>query len=231
MVGAVYYWFPKMTGRLLDERLGQANFWTMFIGFNLGFFPMHLLGLMGMPRRIYTYSAAMGWSAMNMVVSLGSFLFAAGVLLLFVNIAVSLKRGRAAGPDPWSAPTLEWSVPSPPPAYNFAVIPTIESRHPLWEHWLRETPARSQLDEGMLLDHGRETIGTSALDGVPNLILEMPGDSIAPFVLACGLALGFAGALFHAWWIAGLGGAVVVAALIAWFWPWHGHADMDMADA
>jgi cytochrome c oxidase subunit I len=230
VVGAVYYWFPKMTGRLLDERLGQANFWTMFIGFNLGFFPMHLLGLMGMPRRIYTYSADMGWGMMNMIVSLGSFLFAFGVLLLFVNIAFSAKRGRIAGPDPWGAPTLEWSIPSPPPPYNFAVIPTIESRHPLWEHWLDETPARSRLDEGLLLDHGRETIGTTALDGTPNLILEMPSDTMAPFTLACGLALAFASALFHAWWIVGLGAAVVVAALIAWFRPRPVHADWDKAD-
>jgi cytochrome c oxidase subunit I len=230
VVGAVYYWFPKMTGRLLDERLGQANFWTMFIGFNLGFFPMHLLGLMGMPRRIYTYSAAMGWGTMNMIVSFGSFLFAFGVLLLFVNIAISAKRGRIAGPDPWGAPTLEWSVPSPPPGYNFAVIPTIESRHPLWEHWLDETPARSRLDEGLLLDHGRETIGTTALDGMPNLILEMPSDTIAPFALACGLALAFASALFHAWWMVGLGGAVVAGALIAWFRPRPLHADWDKVD-
>ncbi len=230
VVGAVYYWFPKMTGRLLDERLGQANFWTMFIGFNLGFFPMHVLGLMGMPRRIYTYGPGMGWGPMNLVVSLGSFLFALGVLLLFINIALSIKRGRVAGPDPWGAPTLEWAVPSPPPPYNFAVIPTVESRHPLWEHWLQETSARSRLDEGLLLDRGRETIGTTALDGEPNLILEMPSDTIAPFALACGLAMTFASALLHAWWIVALGLAVVAASMVAWFRPRRVHADMDKAD-
>jgi cytochrome c oxidase subunit 1/cytochrome c oxidase subunit I+III len=230
VVGAVYYWFPKMTGRLLDERLGQVNFWTMFVGFNLGFMPMHVLGLMGMPRRVYTYGSAMGWGPMNMIVSLGSFLFAAGVLLFFINIAVSLKRGRVAGADPWGAATLEWAIPSPPPAYNFAVIPTIESRHPLWEHWLNETPARSRLDEGFLLDHGRETVGTTALDARPNLILEMPTDSLAPFFLTCGLATGFVGALLHAWWIAGLGVVVVAASLVMWFWPRRVHSDMDKAD-
>ena len=138
VVGALYYWFPKLTGRLLDERLGDWNFWTMFVGFNLGFFPMHLLGLLGMPRRIYTYPTGMGWSALNLIVSLGSFLFAIGVLLLLINIAVSLRRGRRAGPNPWDAPTLEWSVPSPPPPYNFAVIPTVASRHPLWEERLQQ---------------------------------------------------------------------------------------------
>jgi cytochrome c oxidase subunit 1/cytochrome c oxidase subunit I+III len=230
VVGAVYYWFPKMTGRLLDERLGQWNFWTMFIGFNLGFFPMHLVGLMGMPRRIYTYGPQMGWGPMNLVISLGSLLFAIGVLLLLINVAVSLKRGRISGPNPWGAPTLEWSIPSPPPPYNFAVIPTIESRHPLWEEWLGQSPARSRLSEGLLLDRGRETIATTALDGEPNLILEMPADTIAPFALASGLAVIFASALFHAWWIAGLGGAVVAASLVAWFWPRRVHADMEKAN-
>ena len=230
VAGAVYYWFPKFTGRLLDERLGQWIFWMMFIGFNLGFFPMHLLGLMGMPRRIYTYGPGMGWTAINLVVSLGSFLFAVGVLLLLVNIAVSLRRGARAGPNPWGAPTLEWSVPSPPPPYNFAVIPTIESRHPLWERWLHETPARSRLDEGLLLDRGRETIGTTPLDAQPELILEMPADTLAPFILACGLSAGFVGALFHAWWAVTLGAVVVAGALVDWFWPRRVHADMEAAD-
>ena len=96
VAGALYYWFPKITGRMLNETLGRWNFWTMFVGFNLGFFPMHIAGLMGMPRRIYTYPDGMGWNGVNLVISVGSLLFAVGVLLLFVNIAVSLKRGRKA---------------------------------------------------------------------------------------------------------------------------------------
>ena len=164
VVGAIYYWFPKFTGRLLGETLGRWNFWTMFVGFNLGFFPMHIAGLLGMPRRIYTYADHMGWNGLNWIISAGSFLFAAGVLMLLVNIAVSLKRGKAAGPDPWGAPTLEWAIPSPPPEYNFAVIPTVASRHPLWEEALNETAGRSQLTRGYLLDHGRETIATTPLD-------------------------------------------------------------------
>src|SRR5665213_1109851 len=133
VVGAVYFWFPKMTGRLLDERLGQANFWTMFVGFNLGFFPMHLVGLMGMPRRIYSYVPEMGWGPMNLVISLGALLFAAGVLIFVWNVVRSLRNGVPAGDNPWDAPTLEWATSSPPPPYNFAVIPTVASRHPLWE--------------------------------------------------------------------------------------------------
>jgi cytochrome c oxidase subunit I+III len=230
VVGAIYYWFPKMTGRLLNERLGQWNFWTMFLGFNLGFFPMHLVGLMGMPRRIYTYGPEMGWGPMNLVISLGSLLFAIGVLVLLINVAISLRRGRISGPNPWGAPTLEWSVPSPPPPYNFAVIPVVATRHPLWEEWLDESPARSSLDQGLVLDRGRETIATTPLDAEPDLILEMPADTVAPFALACGLSIGFAAALFHLLWVATLAIVVVVASLIDWFWPRRVHADMEAAD-
>ncbi len=225
VVGAIYYWFPKFTGRLMNEPLGYCNFWTMFIGFNVCFFPMHFLGLMGMPRRIYTYPDHMGWSASNMVVSVGAFMFALGVLLLLINVAVSLKRGRPAGDNPWDAPTLEWSTTSPPPPYNFAVIPTIASRHPLWEDALNETPARSQLREGLLLDHGRETIATTPLDGEPDLILRMPSDSLAPFSLALGLAVMFAAAVPHDWGLVAVGMIICAAALLAWFWP--GRADTD----
>jgi cytochrome c oxidase subunit I+III len=229
VAGAIYYWFPKMTGRLMDERLGRWNFWIMFIGFNVCFFPMHTVGLLGMPRRIYTYSAGLGWETQNMVISLGSVLFAIGVMLLLVNVALSLKRGRPSGPNPWGAPTLEWSVPSPPPPYNFAVIPMVASRHPLWENQLDEGEARSSLTKGFLLDRGRETIATSALDGEPNLILEMPGDTLAPFFLAVGMSVLFVGALLHAWWAAVLGGAICLAALVAWFWPRRVHTDMEAA--
>ncbi len=227
VAGAVYYWFPKMTGRLMDERLGYWNFWTMFVGFNVCFMPMHTLGLLGMPRRIYTFAPGMGWDIQNLIVSIGAFVFAFGILLLLVNIALSLKRGRPSGDNPWGAPTLEWSVPSPPPSYNFAVIPIVASRHPLWEEQLAEGSQRSSLVKGLLLDHGRETVGTSALDGEPNLILEMPTDTIAPFALAVGLSILFSGALFQAWWVAGLGVMACAAALVLWFWPRRVHADME----
>ncbi|MGH7025694.1 MAG: cytochrome c oxidase subunit I [Caulobacteraceae bacterium] len=219
VVGALYYWFPKFTGRFLSERLGVWNFWTMFVGFNLGFFPMHLVGLMGMPRRIYTYPAGMGWATPNLIISLGGALFAVGVLLLLINIAISLKRGRPAPPNPWGAPTLEWSVPSPPPPYNFAVIPTVESRHPLWEEQLDESPRRTALGQGLLLDVGRETIGTTPLDGEPDLILRMPEDTLAPLAVAIGLAVLFATALAHIWWLVALGLLICGGALVAWFWP------------
>ncbi len=201
VIGGIYFWFPKMTGRMLDERLGRWNFWTLFIGFNLGFFPMHITGLMGMPRRIYTYPAGVGWDTLNLITTVGSFLFAAGILLLIINIVVSLRRGRVAGPNPWDAPTLEWSVPSPPPPYNFAVIPIIASRAPLWEDRLQEQEDRSSLNTGLVLDHGREALATTALDAEPDVILKMPEDTPLPLLLALALVVMLAGLLAHVWWL------------------------------
>jgi len=218
VVGGVYFWFPKMTGKLLDERLGRWNFWTMFIGFNLGFLPMHLSGLWGMPRRVYTYADGMGWNTLNMITSIGSFVFAIGVLLLIVNVLKSLKSGAPAGSNPWDAPTLEWATTSPPPPYNFPVIPTVASRHPLWEEQLGDA-VRSSIDRGMLLDEGKETIGTTALDAVPNMILEMPEDSYAPFLLTVGLSVLFVGMLVKLFTIIWIGVALTAVALLFWMWP------------
>ncbi len=219
VIGGIYYWFPKMTGRLMNERLGRWNFWTMFLGFNLGFFPMHISGLMGMPRRIYTYSPYLGWDTINLITSIGSFVFAAGVGLFVVNFLISMRRGKAAGSNPWDAPTLEWSVPSPAPPYNFRVIPTVASRHPLWEDRLNESAGRSTLDQGYLLDQGRETLATTILDAEPDLILKMPGDSYAPLWLALSLSVGFVGLILHAPWIAGLGALGLAASILGWMWP------------
>jgi cytochrome c oxidase subunit 1/cytochrome c oxidase subunit I+III len=217
--GAVYYWFPKFTGRLLDERLGQWNFWLMFIGFNLGFLPMHLNGLFGMPRRIYTYPDGLGWNTLNMIETVGAFLFAAGVLLLLVNVGRSLKRGAPAGANPWDGYSLEWSVPSPTPSYNFAVIPTVASRHPLWEERLAESDQRSILDRGLLLDHGKEYLGVSTMDADPEVILKAAEDTPVPFLLTLALVVLFTGLLVQLWWMAALGFLGALACLLAWLWP------------
>ncbi len=132
-LGALHYWFPKMTGRLLDERLGRWNFWLFVIGMNLTFFPMHLLGLMGMPRRVYTYPDLPGWGGLNLLQTIGAFVQAAAVLILLWNIAASLRRGRRAGDNPWNGWTLEWATSSPPPAHNFTALPAIRSARPLWD--------------------------------------------------------------------------------------------------
>jgi len=231
VMGATYFWYPKMTGRLLDEKLGRWNFWLVFIGFNLAFLPMHLTGLFGMPRRIYTYDANMGWTTLNLITTVGSFVLAIGVLLFFWNCWVSLRKGAFASANPWDAPTLEWSVSSPPPPYNFAVIPTVASRHPLWESRLEEENARSSLDRGLLLDQGKETIATTALDAEPDLILEMPEDTAAPLMLAIALTVVFAGLVLRTWPVVWLGTAGTLLALLAWLWPRRSLREREPAHA
>ena len=219
VVGGIYYWFPKFTGKMMNERLGRWSFWVMFIGFNLGFFPMHIAGLLGMPRRIYTYPEGLGWSTVNLVITLGSYLFAIGVLLFLINVWRSLKMGRPAGANPWDSHSLEWAAPSPPPPYNFAVIPSIASRHPLWENRLEGATGRSLIDEGMLLDNGRETIGTTVFDAEPDVILRMPGDSIAPLLLSVALVMLSVGLLFLSWPLVVVSTLASFVAMVAWLWP------------
>ncbi|MBX6363278.1 MAG: cytochrome c oxidase subunit I [Gemmatimonadetes bacterium] len=223
VMAGFYYWFPKMTGRLLDERLGKWNFWVMFVGFNLGFFPMHIAGLLGMPRRVYTYPAGLGWDGLNLLTTIGSYLFALGILLFLINVARSRRHGESAGPNPWDGGTLEWATPSPPPPYNFAVIPTVRSGYPLWEDRLGRlrgaAAARSVVTRGPVLDQGRETVDTSALDADPVAVLRMPQDSLWPFLLAVATSVAFYGAVFGAWWLAGLGALGIVATILGWLWP------------
>jgi cytochrome c oxidase subunit 1 len=142
---AIYYWFPKATGRMLSEKLGRWHFWLLVIGFNMTFITLHFAGVLGMPRRIYTYPADRGWDVWNLIASLGVPVQAVGLLLFLINVLLSLRRGKPAGDDPWDAWTLEWATTSPPPPYNFETIPEIRSRRPLWDlkhpddpDWLHE---------------------------------------------------------------------------------------------
>ncbi|HWU48582.1 MAG TPA: cytochrome c oxidase subunit I [Asticcacaulis sp.] len=219
VMGGVYYWFPKWTGHKTNEVLGRWAFGVLFTGFNLAFFPMHILGVLGMPRRIYTYAPGMGWSLLNLLVTLGAFLFALGVLIFLIDLLISARRGEPAGDNPWDAASLEWSMSSPPPAYNFRVIPIIASGHPLWEDRLNQSEQRSKLHEGFTLLEGRETLGTSPLDSEPNAILRMPGDHLAPFALGLAATVFFAALALHGWLWAGLALAACAATLIWWFWP------------
>jgi cytochrome c oxidase subunit 1 len=130
---AIYYWFPKATGKMLDEKLGKWHFWLIVIGFNLTFGPMHIAGILGMPRRIYTYAAGRGWEQWNLLSSIGVIFQGAAILCMVWNIIISLRSGRKAGNDPWDAWTLEWGTASPPPEYNFATLPTVRSSRPLWD--------------------------------------------------------------------------------------------------
>ncbi len=219
VVGGIYYWFPKVTGRLMNETLGKWSFWVMFLGFNLAFFPMHILGIEGMPRRIYTYDSGLGWGTPNLIVTIGAFVFAVGILLFLINVLVSVKHGDRAGANPWDGASLEWSTSSPPPVYNFAVIPIVASRYPLWEDRLDEGPERSSVGTGLLLDKGRETIGTTSLDAEPDVILKMPGDSYSPVLAALAMTGVFVCLLLHSWWGLAITSLLTLLIAIAWLWP------------
>ena len=133
LFAAFYYWFPKMSGRMLDETLGRLHFWLLFVGFHLTFDFMHIPGILGMPRRIYTYEPGRGWDTWNFIVTIGVVFQGLGILVFLINLLRSYRRGKVAGNDPWDAWTLEWSTSSPPPPYNFAAIPSVQSRRPLWD--------------------------------------------------------------------------------------------------
>jgi cytochrome c oxidase subunit 1 len=133
LFSGIYYWFPKMFGRSLSETIGKWHFWLMFIGMNLVFMPMHVLGIEGMPRRIYTYGPGRGWEIWNYLETIGAFLVALSILIFIVNYFVSMRKPQTNEADPWDGFTLEWTIPSPPPEYNFAEIPSVRSRRPLWD--------------------------------------------------------------------------------------------------
>ncbi|WP_244851159.1 cytochrome c oxidase subunit I [Caballeronia sp. SL2Y3] len=217
--GGITYWFPKFTGRLMSERWGKIAFWIILVGFNVGFFPMHISGLLGMPRRIYTYPEGMGWDTSNLITTIGSFIFAIGVGIFLINALVSAKRGKKAPQNPWDAPGLEWSTDSPPAAYNFAVLPIVESRHPMWEDRLQPKGRQSSLESGYLLHQGREALGVHPFNGKPDAILKMPEDAWSPFLLALFAALCFAALLLRSPWFTGLMVAGCGATLVAWMWP------------
>ena len=158
LLAAIYYWFPKFTGRLMDEKLGKWNFWTTFVGFNLTFFPMHFLGLEGMPRRYYSYAEGSGWWFWNVVVTAGAYLLGASILLFVYNIARSLQKGERADANPWDAATLEWATTSPPPHYNFGEVPEVHHRDPLWaqKYGIHEDETDIEVDvAGKDVGHGR----------------------------------------------------------------------------
>ncbi|MBX6342362.1 MAG: cytochrome c oxidase subunit 4, partial [Thermomicrobiaceae bacterium] len=209
ILGAIYYWFPKMFGRMLNDKLGQVQFWLTLIGFNVTFFPMHFLGVDGMPRRIYTYPDGMGWNTWNFVETLGAYLLGFSVLLLFVNMFVSLRQGVVAPADPWDGRTLEWSIPSPPPAYNFAVVPTVEARDEFWH----EKYGKAKVTKEQRV--ANET-------GNPHgHAIHLPPPSYFPVLAALGLAL-LAGGLIYTPVMSVVGGVLLVVSLYGWaFEPIH----------
>ncbi|WP_442037947.1 cytochrome c oxidase subunit I [Microvirga sp. 2MCAF35] len=212
LIGAVYYWFPKFTGRMMSERLGKWHFWLAFIGFNATFFPMHILGLMGMPRRVYTYLPEMGWGNLNLFTSFGAFLFFASFVLFLYNIVSSARRGTVAGPNPWGAGTLEWAAASPPRPQNFDRIPVVTNREPLWAN-------RGSLPvvAGLSVEN-REQIVTTVTDGRADLRETTPEPSIWPFMAAIATTILFIGSMFTPWALV-WGSVPLALALMGWFWP------------
>lgn len=212
LIGAIYYWFPKMTGRMMSERLGRWAFGLIFTGFHLTFFPMHILGLEGMPRRIYTYPPDLPWAGLNLFVSLSAVILAAGFLVFVVDVLRSYRHGPPAGANPWNASTLEWAMPSPPPPYNFRHIPVVESREPLW--WSGET---LPVATGLRLDR-RELIVSSVTSADPEARESSPADSIWPFLAAIATTVMLIASIFSPWAV--IWGAIPVAVtLTGWFWP------------
>jgi cytochrome c oxidase subunit 1 len=212
LLGAITYWYPKFTGRMMSEGLGTLSFWMVFLGFQLAFFPMHIAGLMGMPRRVYTYPAGMGLEIPNLLSSIGGLVVALAVLLFVINMLLSLTRGTLAEPNPWGAPSLEWAAASPPAPYNFAHIPLVQSRAPLWDE-----PGQHRVVHGLRVEE-RELLLTSVLDAVPET--REPSAEPSPWPLITGLAVTvmFVSSIFSPWAVV-VGAIPATIAMIAWFWP------------
>jgi len=220
ILGGMYFWFPKLTGRMYHEGVGKLSFWLTFLGTLITFFPMHIVGILGMPRRNYTYPPGLGWSFLNALETIGSYVLTIGLVMIVANLLISYFRGAEAGNDPFGGDTLEWSTTSPPPAYNYAVIPTVTSAYPMWDKEDREADSR-RLDRGEgLLNRGHETPATTVQDAEWDEILSMPPHSAWPPVSALMLAGIFSMLLLHHYWIAF--GFLVAGMLVLFRWHYRG---------
>jgi cytochrome c oxidase subunit I+III len=216
LFGGMYYWFPKVTGRMYDERLAQASFFVVFAGTALTFFPMHIVGLLGMTRRIYTYDHGLGWDTYNLIETIGGYILAAGILMIGVNLIMSYRRNVRSGRDPFNGGTLEWTVPSPPPHYNFAVIPKVTSAYPNWDLADREEDLRRLHRDELVLEGGHMTPVSSANDAVLEEIVDMPSESPWPIVVGLLTTFAFYLLLLHHPAIALGFFALVALALVGW---------------
>jgi heme/copper-type cytochrome/quinol oxidase subunit 1 len=212
LFGALYYWIPKITGRMLNEAAGKWHFWLFFIGFNMTFFPMHILGLRGMPRRVYTYPTSMPWANLNMLASLGAVLMTAAVLIFIANFFWHQKKGELAGDNPWGAATLEWATSSPPPVYNFAELPTVNGRDALWDA-LPNQPIVEGLDEDC-----RQVLMTRVMDADPDHRDEFPEPTPVPFIAAIATSGFFISTIFTA---KAFFPTIIVVGIVflIWYWP------------
>lgn len=211
---AFYYWYPKVVGRMLSERLGGWSFALIFLGLNITFFPMHQLGLEGMPRRVYTYLEGMGWGNLNLLITGGAFVLAFGFFLTFYNAYVSRRSGIVAGDNPWGADTLEWACASPPKNYNHRHIPVVKSRSPLWDE---EESGERILVSGIRADR-RELLVTSLLDARPQAVSIMPAPSIWPMLAAVWVGFGFLGFMVEPLSFV-IGFFMTFFMIVGWLWP------------
>ncbi len=223
MFAGIYYWFPKFTGRMMSERLGKWNFWLMFTGIHVTFFPMHIVGLLGMPRRIYTYPEESGWGIYNLISSLGLLLIIPGLGCFILNIIHSYRKGRPAGPNPWGSNTLEWALPSPPQQHSWTIPPIVHSNSPLWDQ--DELHSGTEKQEKLVQAMGRWPLKWRAVlvvgtgDGEPEEIFRVSDTSYWPLVTALGTVAIFASELlkFRPGLAAGV--AVIVFSVIMWNRP------------
>jgi cytochrome c oxidase subunit 1 len=210
LFAGVYYWFPKFTGRMLGEGWGKLHFWLMFVGFNLTFEPMMVLGLLGMPRRIQTYPDGYGWGFWNMVATVGAFMIATSILAFIVNVIKSLRSGEIAGDDPWDARTLEWTIPSPPPPYNFAEVPQVHSLDDFWHKKYAEDPAGRPVPVPAGASDHADVRPAEEGHGI-----HLPSPSYFPLIAAAGIPLiGFG--LIYDVAIVAVGAVVTVVGLYGW---------------
>jgi cytochrome c oxidase subunit 1 len=212
--GGIYYWFPKFTGRMLHEGLGKAHFWLMFLGFNLTFQPMMVLGVLGMPRRISTYPEGLGWDLWNMIATVGAFTIAASILFFMYNVFVSLRSKERAGADPWDGRTLEWTTPSPPPAYDFAEVPVVHARDDFWHRKYVENPEGVPVPAvaggALSLSGDGEHAEATGHHGI-----HMPSPSFFPLLTSLGPPLIAAGLIYDAAIVA-VGAVVVLVGVFGW---------------
>jgi cytochrome c oxidase subunit 1 len=212
LFSGAYYWFPKVTGRLLSEGWGKLHFWLMLIGFNLTFGPFHILGLQGMRRRVPTYPEGVGWDFWNFVSTVGSFIIAASILAFMINVIRSITRGREAGADPWDARTLEWLTPSPPPHYNFAEVPVVRHRDEVWHRKYAEDERGRPVPVVAGAANGHDD---SEEDGEEHHDIHMPDPSFFPLLASLGIPVIGYGLIY--WWpLAIVGGLITLGGLFGW---------------
>ncbi len=218
LLGGIVYWYPKVTGRFLNQTVSKITFWLLFFGFNLTFFPMHYLGFMGMPRRVYTYRPETGWGDLNLLITFAAGLLAVGGVLFLGNMILSARKPPHADENPYDAPSFEWATGSPPPSYNFLRPPVCRGRYPLWIS--NELPVITGVRTNDL-----EVLVTTVLDAKPDHRYIMPGPSVYPFLLAVTSSVGFVGTIFNMWWGV-YAAALSVVPLVLWFWPRPGVTDL-----